>query len=110
MAEIVTFFLTVVYAQSALLRIREYYVNKGKPLAEKVNTCIWIIITLNERVPHTCIYIVTIYFSFHERVRHTCIYYLLFVSLTTGQKEEVPLHTDWNLLYSQLVSDLHNVN
>jgi hypothetical protein len=35
MAEIVTFLLTVVYAQSALLRIREYYINKGKPLVEK---------------------------------------------------------------------------
>ena len=36
MAELVTFFLTVVYAQSALLRVREMYINKGKVLGEKV--------------------------------------------------------------------------
>lgn len=36
MGEIVTFLLTTVYAQSALLRIREYYLNKGKPLLIKV--------------------------------------------------------------------------
>ena len=36
MAEIVTFLLTAVYAQSALLRVREYYLNKGKILVEQV--------------------------------------------------------------------------
>ena len=36
MAEIVTFLLTAVYAQSALLRLREYYLNKGKLLLEQV--------------------------------------------------------------------------
>ena len=36
MVELVTFFLTVVYAQSALMRIREVYINKGKTLGEKV--------------------------------------------------------------------------
>ena len=36
MAGIVTFLLTVVYAQSALLRLREYYNNKGKLLPEQV--------------------------------------------------------------------------
>ncbi|CAI8055028.1 hypothetical protein GBAR_LOCUS30029 [Geodia barretti] len=35
MAGIVTFLLTVVYAQSALLRLREYYNNKGKLLPEQ---------------------------------------------------------------------------
>lgn len=43
MGEIVTFLLTVVYAQSAFLRIREYYLNKGKPLLEKVLTIIVIV-------------------------------------------------------------------
>ena len=36
MAGIVTFLLTAVYAQSALLRLREYYNNKGKLLPEQV--------------------------------------------------------------------------
>ena len=36
MTEIVTFMLTAVYAQCAMLRIREDYINKGKPLGEKV--------------------------------------------------------------------------
>ena len=40
MAGIVTFLLTAVYAQSALLRIREYYLNKGKALVEKVRIVI----------------------------------------------------------------------
>ena len=34
MAEMVTFLLTTVYAQSALLRIREVYLNKGRIVAD----------------------------------------------------------------------------
>lgn len=37
MGEIATFLLTAVYARSAFLRIREYYLNKGKPLLAKDN-------------------------------------------------------------------------
>ncbi len=35
MAAMVTYFLTLIYAQNALIRVIEMYVNKGKLLSEK---------------------------------------------------------------------------
>lgn len=78
MGEIVTFLLTAVYAQSAFLRIREYYLNKGKPLFEKVLTTKWCICVLYDSL-----------------------------SLPIGQYEKPSLHRYWYLLCSQLVSETH---